>query len=74
MRAKPWGTTTKTPVSERQHFRGVLEDRRSVRHLMRAHVGPERSWEEPAAATKSNSTEGEEVEGIEAGTRVVGSG
>ncbi|MFB0927541.1 MAG: hypothetical protein QMB08_05630 [Acidimicrobiales bacterium] len=41
---------------------------------MRAHVGPERSWEEPAAATKSNSTEGDEVEGIEAGTRVVGSG
>ena len=41
---------------------------------MRPYVGLERTWGEPAAATKSNRTEGDEVEGNEAGTGVVRSG
>ena len=50
-----------TPASDRRHFRGFLEDRRNLRHVMRTRSVFERTLEELAAATDSNSAEGDEA-------------
>lgn len=50
-----------TPVGDRRHLRGFLEDRRNLRHVMRTRSVFERTLEELAAATECNSAEGDEA-------------